>query len=84
MVVEDDDDDSNKKEEVTKTDSTGEFSSSDILIKYLQDGISKFIETDIADSGAKGAKKSVSFEMCTCVQLDRKKLQKQQEMTVYV
>ena len=37
-------------------------------MKNIQQDISKLIETD---SGAKGAKKSVSFKISTCAQLDR-------------
>ena len=40
------------------------------MIKNIQDEIGKLIETDVEDSSAKGAKKSVSFEMSTCAQLD--------------
>ena len=57
-VVENLDDDLYNSKEATKPDSTDEFSSSDISMKNIQSDISKLIAEDLADSGAKGAKKS--------------------------
>ena len=71
VLVEDTDDDLNVKEKAKKAVSSDKFSSSDSLVKNIQNDISKLIEKDVEDSGAKGTKKSVSFEISTCVQLDK-------------
>ena len=70
VLVEDTDDDLNVKEQAKKTVSSDEFSASDCSLKNIQYDISKLLEKDVEDSGAKGTKKSVTFEMSTCAQLD--------------
>ena len=71
VLVEDTDDDLNVTEKAKKTVSSDKFSSSDSSAKNIQNDISKLIEKDVEDSGAKGTKNSVSFEISTCVQLDK-------------
>ena len=48
-----------------------EFSSTDSSVRNIQSDISKLIEKDVTDSGAKGTKKSVSFEITIHAQLDK-------------
>ena len=40
-------------------------------MKNIQESISKLIDTDVGDSGAKAAMKSVTLEISTCAQLDK-------------
>ena len=70
-LVEDTDNDLNVKEQAKKAVSSEEFSSSDCSLKNIRNDISKLIEKDVEDSGAKGTKKSVTFEISTCAQLDK-------------
>ena len=70
VLVEDTDDDLNVKEQAKKTVFSDEFSASDCSLKNIQYDISKLIEKDVEDSGAKGTKKSVTFDMSACAQLD--------------
>ena len=70
LIVEDADNDLNVEEKAKKAVSSDEFSSSDSSIRNIQSDISKLIEKDVTDSGAKGTKKSVSLKITTCAQLD--------------
>ena len=40
-------------------------------MKNIQESIGKLIDTDVGDSGAKAATKSVNFEISTFAQLDK-------------
>ena len=71
IIVEDADNDLNIKEKAKKAVSSDEFSSSDCSVRNIQSDISTLIEKDVTDSDAKGTKKSVSFEITTCSQLDK-------------
>ena len=70
VLVNDEDDDVNIEEEIKNEDCSDEFSSTDSSVKNIQESISKLIDTDVGDSGAKAAMKSVTFEISTCAQLD--------------
>ena len=70
VIVEDADNDLNVKEKAKIAVSSDEFSSSDSSVRNIQSDISKLIEKDVTDSGAKGPKKSVSLKITTCAQLD--------------
>ena len=70
VIVEDADNDLNVKEKAKKAVSSDEFSSSDSSVRNIQSDLSKLIEKDVTDSGAKGTKKSVSLKITTCAQLD--------------
>ena len=65
------DDDVNVEEEIKNKDCSDEFSSTDSSVKNIQESISKSIDTDVGDSGAKAATKSVTLEISTCAQLDK-------------
>ena len=71
VLVDDEDDDVNVEEEIKKEDCSDELSSTDSSVKNIQESISKLIDTDVADSGAKAATKSVTFEISICAQLDK-------------
>ena len=66
VLVEDTDNDLNVKEQAKKAVSSDEFNSSDCSLKNIQNDISKLIEKNVEDSGAKGTKKSVTFKISTC------------------
>ena len=70
VIVEDADNDLNVKKKATKAVSSDEFSSSDSSVRNIQSDISKLIDKDVTDSGAKSTKKCVSFKIATCAQLD--------------
>ena len=40
-------------------------------MKNIQESISKLIDTDVGDSGAKPPMKSVTFDISTCAQLNK-------------
>ena len=71
VLVDDEDDDVNVEEEIKNKDCSDEFSSTDSSVKNIQKSISKLKDTDVGDSGAKAATKSVTFETSTCAQLDK-------------
>ena len=74
VLVDDEDDDVNIEEEIKNEDCSDEFSSTDSSaknVKNIQESISKLIDTDVGDSGAKAAMKSVTFDISTCAQLDK-------------
>ena len=59
----------NVNKEIKQEDCSDEFSSTDSLLKNIQEDISKLINVD--NSNSKAVKKSVSFEISTCAQLDK-------------
>ena len=69
VIVDDTEDDLNVNKEIKIEDCSDEFSSSDSLLKNTQEDISRLI--DVENNSSKAAKKSVSFEISTCVQLDQ-------------
>ena len=71
LLIDDEDDDVNIEEEIKNEDCSDEFSSTDSSVKNIQESISKLIDTDDGDSGAKAAMKSVTFDISTCAQLDK-------------
>ena len=69
VIVDDPEEDFNVNKEIKKEDSSDEFSSSNSSLKNIQEDISKLI--DVENSNSKATKKSVSFEISTCAQLDK-------------
>ena len=59
----------NVNKEIKQEDCSDEFSSTDSLLKNIQEDISKLIDVD--NSNSKAEKKSVSFEISTCAQLHK-------------
>ena len=69
IIIDNPEDVFNVNKEIKQEDCSDEFSSTDSLLKNIQEDISKLIDVD--NSNSKAVKKSVSFEISTCAQLDK-------------
>ena len=69
VIIDNPEDVFNVNKEIKQEDCSDEFSSTDSSLKNIQEDTSKLIDLD--NSNSKAVKKSVSFEISTCAQLDK-------------